>query len=64
MKVFYYRFFNNNEGIKADRITKAICNKGFIGNSFVVSRSNFRVGRQKTAPQSLTAHTLVRYRQY
>ena len=24
MKVFYYRFFNNNEEIKADRITKAI----------------------------------------
>jgi len=43
--------------------TKCMWHKGFSGNLSVVSRSNFRVGRQKTAPQSLTAHTLVRYGQ-
>jgi len=42
--------------------TKAICNKGFSGYSSVVARSNFCVGGQETAPQSLTAHTLIRWR--
>jgi len=41
--------------------TKCICHKGFIGYSSTVARSNFRVGGQDTAPQSLTAHTLNRY---
>jgi len=63
MKVFYYRFFNNNEEIKADRITKAICNKGFSGNSSILPRIKFRVGGQKSSPQSLTAYSLKRYSQ-
>jgi len=41
--------------------TKCICHKGFIGYSSIVARSNFSVGGQETAPQSLTAHTLDRY---
>ena len=41
--------------------TKCMCHKGFSGYSSVVARSNFRVGGQETASQSLTAHTLDRY---
>ena len=41
-------------------VTKCICHKGFSGYSSVVARSNFRVGGQVTASQSLTAHTLNR----
>ncbi len=44
-----------------ETLTKCICHKGFSGYSSVVARSNFRVGGQDTAPQSLTAHTLNRY---
>jgi hypothetical protein len=44
-----------------ETLTKCICHKGFSGYSRVVARSNFRVGGQDTAPQSLTAHTLDRY---
>jgi len=40
--------------------TKCICHKGFSGYSSILARSNFRVGGQETAPQSLTAHTLIR----
>jgi len=40
--------------------TKCICHKGLSGYSSIVSRSNFRIGGQVTAPQSLTAHTLIR----
>ena len=47
-----------------ETLTKCICHKGFSGYSSIVARSNFRVGGQDTAPQSLTAHTLDRYRQY
>lgn len=43
--------------------TKCICHKGFSGYSIIVSRSNFRIGGQETAPQSLTAYTLDRYKQ-
>jgi len=43
-----------------ETLTKCICHKGFSGYSNVVARSKFRVGGQKTAPQSLTAHTLDR----
>ena len=43
--------------------TKCICHKGFGGYSSVVARSNICVGGQDTAPQSLTAHTLNRYKQ-
>lgn len=49
---------NNNEGI-----TKAICNKGFSGNSNILPRSNYSVFRQELSPQSLTAATLNRYHQ-
>jgi len=44
-----------------ETLTKCICHKGFSGYSSIVARSNFRVGGQETAPQSLTAHTLSRY---
>jgi len=43
-----------------ETLTKCICHKGFSGYSSIVARSNFRVGGQVTAPQSLTAHTLSR----
>ena len=46
-----------------ETLTKCICHKGFSEYSSVVARSNFRVGGQETAPQSLTAHTLDRYQQ-
>jgi len=45
---------------KHERITKAICNKGFSGNSSILPRSNFGAGGQKSSPQSLTAHSLNR----
>lgn len=41
-------------------ITKYICYEGFSGYPGFVARSNFRVGQQETAPQSLPAHTLNR----
>jgi len=44
-------------------VTKAICNKGFRGNSGILPRSNFGVGRQESSPQSLTEYSLSRYRQ-
>lgn len=47
-----------------ETLTKCICHKGFSRYSSVVARSNFRVGGQDTAPQSLTAHTLDRYAQF
>jgi len=42
-------------------VTKAICNKGFRGNSSILPRSNFGGGGQFYSPQSLTAATLSRY---
>ena len=45
-----------------ETLTKCICHKGFIGYSSIVPRSKFRIGGQDTAPQSLTAHTLYRWR--
>ena len=45
---------------KADPLTKAICNKGFSGNSSILPRSNFGVGGQESSPQSLTAYSLNR----
>ena len=42
-------------------VTKAICNKGFSGNSSILPRSNFGVGGQESSPQSLTAYSLNRY---
>ena len=41
--------------------TKAICNKGFRGNSSILPRLNFGVCGQVSSPQSLTAHSLDRY---
>ena len=41
-------------------VTKAICNKGFSGNSSILPRSNFGVTGQESSPQSLTAHSLNR----
>ena len=43
--------------------TKAICNKGFRGNSSILPRSNFGADGQGSSPQSLTAHSLNRYAQ-
>ena len=47
--------------INNETLTKCICHKGFSGYLSIVARSNFRVGGQETATQSLTAHTLDRY---
>ena len=41
-------------------LTKAICNKGFSGNTNIVARIKFCVGGQVSAPQSLTAYSLDR----
>lgn len=43
--------------------TKCICHKGFGWNSSEVPRSSFCVGGQETAPKTLTAYTLDRYKQ-
>ncbi len=50
-----------NKDKNGQLVTKCICHKGFSGYSSVVARSNFRVGGQDTAPQSLKVHTLDRY---
>ena len=57
-------FPNAERKRKHGHTTKCICHKGFSGYSSVVARSNFRVGGQETTPQSLTAHTLDRYRAF
>jgi NADH:ubiquinone oxidoreductase subunit B-like Fe-S oxidoreductase len=44
-------------------VTKAICNKGFSGNSSILPRSNFGVNGQESSPQSLPAYSLNRYGQ-
>jgi len=46
---------------KADPLTKAICNKGFSGNSSILPRRKLRVVGQESSPQSLTAYSLSRY---
>ncbi len=43
--------------------TKAICNKGFNGNSSVLPRIKFGVTGQDSSPQSLTGYSLDRYGQ-
>jgi hypothetical protein len=48
--------------IKHETLTKAICNKGFSGNSSILPRINFGGGGQESTPQSLTSATLNRYR--
>ncbi len=45
---------------KADPLTKAICNKGFSGNSSILPRIKLIVTRQESSPQSLTAYSLNR----
>ena len=45
---------------KADPLTKAICNKGFRGNSSILPRIKIRVGGQESSPQSFTAYSLGR----
>jgi hypothetical protein len=49
--------------INNETLTKAICNKGFSGNSGILPRIKICVGGQDSSPQSLTAHSLDRYRQ-
>jgi hypothetical protein len=44
-----------------ETLTKAICNKGFSGNSSILPRIKFRIGGQVGSPQSLTAYSLDRY---
>jgi hypothetical protein len=46
---------------KHETLTKAICNKGFSGNSSILPRIKFCVGGQESSPQSLTAYSLDRY---
>jgi len=48
---------------KHEQVTKAICNKGFSGNSNILPRIKFRADGQGSSPQSLTAFSLSRYRQ-
>jgi len=54
-----------NDEISKDKngqlVTKAICKKGFGGNSSILPRIKFRVGGQVSSPQSLSAHSLSRY---
>ena len=54
---------NMTRKMNNETLTKAICNKGFSGNSSVLPRIKFRVGGQFCSPQSLTAHSLNRYHQ-
>jgi len=44
-----------------ETLTKAICKKGFGGNSNILPRIKIRVGGQESIPQSLSAHSLNRY---
>ena len=39
-----------------------MCNKGFSGYLSILPRSKFDVAGQESSPQSLTAHSLNRYR--
>jgi hypothetical protein len=40
--------------------SKAICNKGFSGNSSVLPRKNFGAVGKESSPQSLTAYSRKR----
>jgi hypothetical protein len=57
MDVLLSKFIKKKE---AQLVTKAICNKGFSGNSSILPRIKFRVGGQGSSPQSLTAYSLNR----
>ena len=50
--------------INTETLTKAICNKGFSGNSSILPRIKFRVTLQGSSPQSLTAYSLNRCSAY
>jgi len=63
LKVFWTAHQMNKGMKELLLVTKCICHKGFSGYSSIVARSKFRVGGQETTPQSLTAHTLERYKQ-
>ena len=52
---------NKTRKINDETLTKAICNKGFRGNSNILPRSNFGVGGQESSPQSLTKSYTQRY---
>ena len=59
---------DKQKGISLDKkvgqlVTKCSSNKGFSGDSSILPRSYFGVGRQGSSPQSLTAATLNRYKQ-
>ena len=54
---------NKTRKINNETLTKAICNKGFSGNSSILPRIKFRVGEQESSPQSLTAYSLNRWQQ-
>ena len=45
---------------EVQQVTKAICNKGFSGNSSILPRSNFGGFGHVSIPQSLTAYSLNR----
>ena len=67
-KMTMTRKLSNDNGLQDwktehQAVTKAICNKGFCGNSSILARIKFRVGGQVSSPQSLTAYSLDRYRQ-
>ena len=64
-KMTMTRKLNINNGLQDwktehQAVTKAICNKGFSGNSSILPRIKFRVGGQDSSPQSLTAYNLSR----
>jgi hypothetical protein len=44
-----------------ETLTKAICNKGFSGNSNILPRSKFGVGGQDSSLQFITAYSRDRY---
>ncbi len=49
-----------NWKIEHQAVTKAICIKGFSGNSSIRPHLNFGVGGQERSLQSLTAYSLNR----
>ena len=59
------RKLNNGNGLQEwktehQAVTKAICKKGFSGNSSILPRIKFCVSGQESSPQSLSAHSLDR----
>lgn len=47
--------------IDNETLTKDICNKGFSGNSSILTCLNISVFGQESSPESITAATLNRY---